>query len=250
MVPLPPGLRLLALGGGHQHAAELRGAQPARRRRRRRPHPVCQRESCDRLLPLDEPADDHAGAGAEADHFQPRPPQQAVDTSADPRAQPALLLDRPLLQEERAGAADADEPAQEGVDRRVEGGGLRASHAAERFRGEGDGRAVGGVREGGAAGDRAHARATHRRDGRQDGREEAHRGERGQAHVVEHRAVPRHDARYCCLLNPLRQGRARRSPARMRAQARRRALGCHSWREPSGHATTRHSLLRHASTSE
>ena len=42
LVPQPPGLRLLAVGRRHQHAAELRGAQPARRRGRGGPHPVCQ----------------------------------------------------------------------------------------------------------------------------------------------------------------------------------------------------------------
>merc|ERR1719420_1558352 len=70
---------MLAVGGGHQHAAELRGAQPAGGRGCARPDPEREGQGRDRRLPAHLPADDDAGAGAPADHEQPGAPPQAVD---------------------------------------------------------------------------------------------------------------------------------------------------------------------------
>eukprot|EP00962_Isochrysis_galbana_P011119 scaffold3114_cov114-Isochrysis_galbana.AAC.11 len=65
----------------------------------------------DRLLPLHQPPAHHARPGASPDHIQRGPPTQAFDPGADPRPEPALLLHRALVPEERARAADAHEPA-------------------------------------------------------------------------------------------------------------------------------------------
>lgn len=78
LVPLPPGIWVLAVGRGREHAAVVRSAERACGGGGHRPHPVGQGQGGHRRLPVHQPPDHDAGPGGPADHQQRRSPEQAL----------------------------------------------------------------------------------------------------------------------------------------------------------------------------
>lgn len=82
LVSLSPGLRLLAVRRGHQHAAVVRGAHGARSGGGGGPDPVGARKGGHRRIPPDPAAELHARTGPAADHLERGPPAQAIHSGA------------------------------------------------------------------------------------------------------------------------------------------------------------------------
>mmetsp|Transcript_3158 Transcript_3158/g.12679 ORF Transcript_3158/g.12679 Transcript_3158/m.12679 type:complete len:214 (-) Transcript_3158:204-845(-) len=203
MVPQSPGLWLLAVRRGHQHAAELRAAELSRGGSRGGSHPEREGQSGDRLLPPHSPAADDAGPGAAADHEQRGPAEQAQHPGADPRPQPPLLLHCDRLPEERAGGADAHEPAPAQMDGRLAAEVLRRRHLHERQDARQDRQALRGLQQAGAGGRGEDGRRGGRAERGQDRSQATSPGRCARAHGRQHFAVLGHDARHHRVLDYL-----------------------------------------------
>ncbi|EJK62975.1 hypothetical protein THAOC_16395, partial [Thalassiosira oceanica] len=200
VVPLPPRVRVLAVVDGHQHAKLVRGPQREGSGACRRPHPERQGEGRHRLLPADQPADDDDGTGAEAVHVEHRAPQQAVDPGAHPRAQPALLLHRHRLPQERARGADAHEPAQAELDGGTDRGEVRGQPGEERGRRGEDAQADERLQRADRRRGGKDVRGDTRGERRQDRPEEAPGELRERPHERQYHPVSGYDAGHCNLL--------------------------------------------------